>query len=138
MGYRSDVGFIVKGDADEMMKVLTLFRMHHPTPQDDPLKPEHMSVLQDGDQIVVVFYAEQWRWYPDYEDVQRVEALWDAFSEAGESDNSTIRGGFIRIGEDLDDTERRDINDGSEYCGLARSISMDYHVDPNCDIRSKL
>lgn len=102
MGYRSDGGIVIYGPKDKMLSHLTMLRM---TPEvANVWKENHHTIFDKGDFTVWHFEYSGWKWYPDYEDVQAYEKLWDLSCEAPESQE--ISGFRWRFGEDDDDTEQ--------------------------------
>jgi hypothetical protein len=47
-----------------------------------------------------ILYGSDWKWYPDYEDVQAWDELWNSMQEI-----KGISGYFCRVGEQADDIE---------------------------------
>lgn len=61
---------------------------------------------QDG---YFVLYGDDWKWYPDYEDVKAWDDLWHQMQQI-----EGISGYFLRVGEEHDDVEELEF--GEDPC----------------------
>jgi hypothetical protein len=143
MGYRSDVQMTIQGPEEELLTTWAAFRLKNPwvAPDSSDKDPcvEHMSITKNetGNVLTLCFVASHWKWYDGYPDVDRIMQLWKHF--AGNETASTSSGIFIRIGEENTDIEEKTFGDSPwELASLVQSISSDYSVDLENDIRSKL
>jgi hypothetical protein len=57
-----------------------------------------------------ILYGSDWKWYPDYEDVQAWNELWENMQ-----DIEGISGYFVRVGEENDDIEEMQFGDDPCY-----------------------
>jgi hypothetical protein len=57
-----------------------------------------------------ILYGNDWKWYPDYEDVQAWNELWEQMQ-----DIEGISGYFVRVGEENDDIEELQFGDDPCY-----------------------
>ena len=57
-----------------------------------------------------VFYAQSWKWYPDYDVVQAWNELWDMMQGV-----KGISGLFARVGEETDDIEEDNFGDDVDF-----------------------
>ena len=57
-----------------------------------------------------ILYGNDWKWYPDYEDVQAWNELWENMQ-----DIEGISGYFVRVGEENDDIEEMQFGDDPCY-----------------------
>jgi hypothetical protein len=57
-----------------------------------------------------ILYGADWKWYPDYPDVQAWEEMWENMQ-----DIEGISGYFCRVGEDTDDVETDEFGDDPCY-----------------------
>ena len=53
-----------------------------------------------------VLYGSDWKWYPDYSDVQAWNELWYSMRQV-----EGISGYFVRVGEERDDVEEMEFGD---------------------------
>ena len=53
-----------------------------------------------------ILYGDGWKWYPDYEDVQAWDKLWESMQNI-----EGISGYFCRVGEQADDIEEMEFGD---------------------------
>ena len=136
MGYRSDGGIVIYGPKDKMLSHLTMLRM---TPEvANVWKENRHTIFDKGDFTVWHFEYSGWKWYPDYEDVQAYEKLWDLSCEAPESQE--ISGFRWRFGEDDNDTEQDSFGAASVhefYIVKTRHAEHDFappgHLEPIID-----
>lgn len=126
MGYRSEVlkaAYFPGGEAAVHAYIAAL-----------KIKGELTKTLEDGlqyfqvfnynDGAVVMFHAEDTKWYSGYEDVQTIEYFFDEVAEL--DDHETIH---IRIGEEREDIEERTSGDTfylQDLFQLQRSINFDF------------
>lgn len=126
MGYRSQVGYVIQGDEAEMISTLVTYRLENPnakTALDECTYSKHDGV------VTIKFYAEDTKWYDSYEYVICHTELFDAFrAKADDSEDSTINGMFMRIGEDDADVVADSYGD-DPYELMSLQRSFDFEVD---------
>ena len=71
-----------------------------------------------------VLYGNDWKWYPDYEDVK---AFHEMFTQM--QDIEGISGYFLRVGEENDDVQEEDFGDDPCYDLFQSVTSMDFTGD---------
>lgn len=82
------------------------------------------KVLED--KLEIRFHAEDVKWYEDYPDVKRHEAL-ISLSKSWTDDNDCIGGAFARVGEDTTDiVEEVWGNADYSWISIARSVCVDW------------
>jgi hypothetical protein len=117
MGYRSDV---------QIVFYLTKGTYDHPPTEDNPLVPfpalkfwfeetypvkeakdEWEAEIRYGNDYILLKYTDV-KWYPSYEHVMAVEAVFEKFSAAFNSDGVAHRAQYeiVRVGEEDADIER--------------------------------
>ncbi len=113
MGYRSEVHLVLSAAGRVAITVASI-------------KPE---LLKEADTIEElsegrIHYNWDWvKWYDNYTDVMGVTALMDHFDQLENSEHTPFYG-FIRMGEEVDDLERR----GDPY-ELGMTAQMMIHVE---------
>lgn len=104
MGYRSDVTCIMYGKGKAEQIIINEWIRQRIAGRDD----EDSFQLTDD---LARFDAEQWKWYPDYNDVKFLNNLFNEFVDTfieGEGDNDPQYAlEFVRVGEDYSDIESR-------------------------------
>lgn len=143
MGYRSDVKMVIKGPKDDMLDAWANYRFKHPyqaVETRDPCLTDMSITMDHSNEVTICFYAEQWKWYEGYEDIERIESVWRFFKAKSEDNDLKISGKFVRIGENDDDTEIREFGMGTFdiELGVSRSIYSGDDVDLENDVRSTL
>ena len=138
MGYRSNITMVIHGKEEDVLGLWAQFRLKNPYDNalNDPLGTGSTTIRKEGANAIITFQAEDWKWYGDFPDVQRVEALWDFFNKK-QGDEYPLDGIFIRIGENDDDVETRTFGENG-LARVRRSIDCDYPVCPDDDVRSKI
>lgn len=130
MGYRSEVGYVIKfedrifwseqaTDEDKKITVKDLFNVFINDAKTNP-KTKLAFDEADGDfkldydNLMIKFYADNVKWYESFEDVDCHEKLLDmaeeyidAQSENDKYGSVCISYGFVRIGEETEDIETR-------------------------------
>jgi hypothetical protein len=101
MGYTSDVAYAVNfKDVETKQKFVALAKIH----------PEFSAAIKeceyiDEDKKYFKFYAQNVKWYDDYDDVKMHMHMLELVNEAPWSE---VAGGkFVRSGEELGDTEEQ-------------------------------
>ena len=133
MGYRSDVKIVF---------YLTNGTIDTPPTEDNPLVPfaalkfwfeetypvaeakdEWCAEIDYGDDHIILSYTDV-KWYPSYEHVMAVEAVFEKFSAAFNSDGLTHRAQyeFVRVGEEDADIERECSSYSDHRLFVERSI----------------
>jgi hypothetical protein len=139
MGYRSDVKivfYLTRGTIDPYTPVNLALTKGRPTLPFAALKlwfdenypvaearDEWEAKIDYGDEHILVSYHDV-KWYPSYEHIKEVEAVFEKFSEAFRSDERDHRGQFeyVRIGEEEPDIERQDSSYSDRRLFVERSI----------------
>jgi hypothetical protein len=126
MGYRSDVAIVFVTDTDDHMdEILAVYRMD---PRVAAHKLEEKWVRQLHPHYAVLSRIEpDVKWYEDYDDVQGVLALRTVATEFAERRGIPFAWRFIRIGEDIADTEDEMLS--SENVDVDASELVDYCWD---------
>jgi len=138
MGYRSQVRSLIYGDPDKLQALVTKhmleggmafadksgLRRYRMTRKVYTATDDHDGRAYewvDHEVEVLDLYGDDWKWYPDYPDVQEWERL---LADAPEFDLSTE---FVRIGEETEDIEQSShiADDGDSYLGISRQIADD-------------
>lgn len=101
MGYRSDVGAVIKVDRGypNPDRVFTEFIGKVKLIGDDFFEGFSKDSYGWGDRRFI-FFAENIKWYNDFSEIRAFDAIWKL---ANETDG--LSGCFIRIGEEYDDIE---------------------------------
>ena len=142
MGYRSDVKivfYLTHGTIDPSSSINALI---NPDPKPTlsfaalkfwfeetyPIKEakgEWCAEIDYGEGLdhILVSYTDV-KWYPSYEHVKEVEAVFEKFSEAFRSDERDHRAQFefLRVGEEDSDIERQDSSYSDRRLFVERSI----------------
>ena len=101
MGYRSDVGYVIKfKDTKTMKEFVGLHAINEPTR--DAL--QECALSYDGDEPVLSFMATAVKWYESYQDVQAHESLLAFIDENEELEAGYV---YVRIGEEVEDVEEK-------------------------------
>jgi hypothetical protein len=140
MGYRSDIGGVFSVDAwryepetkekqrlaiakyKEMMGFIKLSKFYE--------LMQHAEVdrnaigWRSGE---FYFYAQSWKWYPDYDVVSAWNELWESMQEV-----EGISGYFCRVGEEINDIEQEDFGDEPDFDAFQPYTGM------NCDVLSEV
>lgn len=111
MGYRSYGRMVLTGEKDRVLAIIADLKLRGNKHMHEAL--DEMVLWEDNGEAYLALEFNDWKWYPDYPDIQAFEAIWDAFREAYEDgeDKPKLDGAFIRVGEDDDDVERRYFGD---------------------------
>ena len=148
MGYRSEVGYMIRFDGDvswnndtpEEERNVTSEQLFKLFVTEAKSRLETKLCFEAGnqnfevnhDKLHIKFYSDWSKWYETYEDVQCHEKLLDLASEwikMQEDDTnmggSCIRWGFVRIGEESGDVDERHDNEGYDLVYLTRGIAFD-------------
>lgn len=130
MGYRSDVAVLIYPDSrkadtveelraaldDEYNKLKLLMGTTYKTLMDDDFGAD--AEWDDNDRELK-FHFKDVKWYESYPDVQRFMQM---LEELGDSEVHKYAIEFVRIGEDNDDTERREWGDTGWRVDVRREI----------------
>lgn len=138
MGYRSTVAYTIRfpvpndADHEERKKVTDFFYTFIAEAKANEetagcFSKEDTDVFQVlEDRLEIRFFAESVKWYEDYPDVKRHEAL-VSLSKAWTNDNEYIGGAFARVGEDSNDNvEETWGNADWDWISIARSVCVDW------------
>ena len=141
MGYRSDVAFCIsvntyrekeggewlydKAKFKEMVGFFKLSKFYEEAidPQYNLIKENHLG-WQKGE---IVFYAENWKWYPDYPIVKAFDEMWESMQ-----DIEGISGYVMRVGEgegDEPDVATDEFGDDPQYQHFGSHTSMYFNDD---------
>jgi hypothetical protein len=74
-----------------------------------------------------LFQAENWKWYPDYDEIKVLEGIFKEFTDTfcEEKENCAYAIEFMRVGEDYTDVEIK-MNGNAQYrLELYRNITID-------------
>jgi hypothetical protein len=146
MGYRSDVAFCISVDSvlvkpetgesywnfdkekfKEMVGFFKLTKFYElaTDAEYDLIKGKEPSLgWREGD---IIFYAQNWKWYPDYPLVQAFDDMWHSMQ-----DIEGISGYAMRVGEgdgDEPDIETQEFGDDPSYEHFGVSTSMYFNDD---------
>jgi hypothetical protein len=139
MGYRSDVKivfYLTKGAIDPSNAINAVLTKDRPalpfaalkfwfeeTYPVQMAKDEWCASIDYGDDYILVSYHDV-KWYPSYEHIKEVEAVFEKFSEAFRSEERDHRGQFefLRVGEEEPDVERQDSSYSDRRLFVERSI----------------
>jgi hypothetical protein len=91
---------------------------------------EFYRIMQEEDRNCIgwmagsfYFYAQDWKWYPDYEVVKAWDKLWASMQEV-----EGISGYFCRVGEETADIVQMDFGDEPDYEAFQPFSGMDCDV----------
>lgn len=137
MGYYSSGAIRITGPKERMLAELASLSLLGDENMRDALK--EFTLMADGEKDAVLgLDYEDWKWYPDYKDIQAFEKVWGRFEDLwNESSEALFNGSFIRIGEDNEDIEQRHFGDSApELIQLCRSFVCDHTLDRTKDLRN--
>ena len=134
MGYRSEVtiaiAFVTKGELDAFIAPRLL--------QEDIAPNKGCFERSEGQDNVLVFHVDEWKWYDTYPEVQAILALMHEVPKCG----GAYR--FMRIGEDYTDIEHLDSYgksdaNGSEDAGydaldLLDNFRLVSYIESSCTV----
>ena len=140
MGYRSDVAFCisvnqyrVEGgewdyDKDKFKEMVGFFKLtkfyEQATAPDYNCITNNILGWQKGE---IIFYAENWKWYPDYSIVKAFDEMWESMQ-----DIEGISGYVMRVGEgdgDEPDVATDEFGDDPTYNYFGVHTSMYFNDD---------
>jgi hypothetical protein len=140
MGYRSDVAFCLsvdhykveggeweydKAKFKEMVGFFKLSKFYEEAVGADYNLIKHNNLgWQKGE---IMFYAENWKWYPDYDIVKAFDEMW-----ASMQDIEGISGYFMRVGEgdgNEPDVFADEFGDDPQYSNFGAQTSMYFNDD---------
>ena len=128
MGYRSEVGYAIafnedlryKNEVPDNQRLLTgrdmfnTFLAEAKSREDTKLCFEHDELEVQETSMLLKFYASDWKWYDDYDDVQCHEKLLELAEEyiTAQQEDDKLEGlsisyGFVRIGEETEDIDTK-------------------------------
>jgi hypothetical protein len=137
MGYHSEVGYVIRGKKEEIIPILMAYRLTYAKPESAKGALDECTYSTTGNLITIKFSNCDCKWYDGYGDVDSHNALFEAFRTAAETDNSTIDGCFVRIGED--DTDIVSSSYGTEPYDLVRIVrSIEFNVDAEDNLEEVL
>lgn len=135
MGYYSDVAYAVRGKKEEVVAVLTSYRLTYPKPEygKQAIDECNYATCANGD-IIVSFIATSTKWYEEFDDVMNHMMLFRAFAEAAEVEGSTLYGNYSRLGEDNADVIEESFGDGDDFLvNVSRTVTIDTPGSAICD-----
>ena len=103
MGYRSDVYIAVAFASEEDMKEVVAVYTIDPHVQKHNLL-ERWEVKEDN---ILYFEEASTKWYDSYEEVQGIEHILHLADKFHEERDMAVAYRFIRLGEEINDTEER-------------------------------
>lgn len=122
MGYRSDVAYLIKfAKKDDFIGFVTECR----------LSPDTQKCFEDDDfevdevQFALRMKVYDVKWYESFEDVQCHTALWDKARARYDEHEVEVSGGFVRIGEELEDVIEEYFGDDEPYDEVRVNRSID-------------
>ena len=140
MGYRSDIAFCIsvntykveggeweydKAKFKEMVGFFKLSKFYEEAVSAEyNLIKENNLGWQKGE---IVFYAENWKWYPDYDIVKAFDELWVSMQSI-----EGISGYFMRVGEgdgNEPDVFADEFGDDPQYSNFGAQTSMYFNDD---------
>jgi hypothetical protein len=140
MGYRSDVAFCLSVDTykeqsgewrydkakfKEMVGFFKLSKFYEEAVGAEYNLIKHNNLgWQKGE---IMFYAENWKWYPDYDIVKAFDEMWNAMQ-----DIEGISGYFMRVGEgdgNEPDVFADEFGDDPQYSNFGAQTSMYFNDD---------
>ena len=144
MGYRSHVTFVVTGPRERVLALLAHWRLagnrHMREALDELIVMPHGKA--EDDLLAICFDESDTKWYPSYPDVQALERIWSEccrLEEPEDSGETGFEGAFVRIGEDSDDNETRNLGAyGCELISLSRVVECAVELDRAKDVRPRL
>lgn len=136
MGYRSDVAFCISVDGYDKAKLesmqkfkslvgffkLSTFHILATGSEYDLKTPSHDGTGIGWKDGCVLFYASDWKWYPDYDIVQAFDEFWSQMQEM-----NGISGYFARVGEEQKDIEEVTFGDDPYYDFFRPFSHLDLH-----------
>jgi len=128
MGYRSEVAFVIRGPKDALVARLTTFRLAYKDPEKAKEAIDACTYHGGGDELTIRYHAEDIKWYPSYEDIDALKALFETFRELHEESeiDCKINGSFARIGEENDDVDQKSFgHEPYELVQVCRSMAID-------------
>jgi len=118
MGYRSQVGGVFSvdgwnGEPEDIAK----YKLKYKEMIGFIKLSEFYRIMQEEDKDCIgwragsfYFYAQDWKWYPQYEVVQAWDKLWASMQEV-----EGISGYFCRVGEETADIVQEDFGDEPDF-----------------------
>ena len=121
MGYRSNVCAIFYARKPEHYPAIKLFVEENFPAVDDY---ELFTKTEHPEKLMLEYRAEDVKWYDSFKIVQDTEAFLNKFEEMFDSEDSEIKGAyeFARIGEDMEDNDRRDSHSTDYFLGINREF----------------
>lgn len=124
MGYRSDLKIIFYATEDENYPAVKLWVDENVSKEFEYKEDKVDHPYKDETMRVIVYDIHDAKWYPDFDDVEAMNAALDKFEEVFGGEGTLVPGAmeFIRLGEDDDDIERRITNGALGLIGVRREI----------------
>jgi len=140
MGYRSDIAFCIsvntykveggewEYDKDKFKEMVGFFKLskfyEEAVSAEYNLIKENNLGWQKGE---IMFHAENWKWYPDYDIVKAFDEMWESMQ-----DIEGISGYFMRVGEgdgNEPDVFTNEFGDDPQYNNFGAHTSMHLNDD---------
>ena len=122
MGYRSNVCVVFYARTPEYYPAIKLFVEENFPALDGDY--ELFTKTEHPEKLMLEYRAEDVKWYPGYTMVQRVDDFMNEFEELFDSEDSKFEGAFeyARIGEDMEDNDRRESQSADYFLGIDRKF----------------
>ena len=144
MGYCSDVRMVIGGATDEILNGFAHLRLTADKNMIEALDEwEVKADNSNGTGRAVAILGRggvSWKWHESYSDVIAHNTIFRYFQDMSDSDDSTVNGGFIRIGENDDDIETAYFGNDypADFVRSVRSIQCDYDDLNGDDLRPRI
>lgn len=131
---------VIVGPKDRIRTELVSLKMSDAGIAEHVFDDKGLHIFEDKDDLVF-YLSGDFRWYPEYKDVQAYERVFEHFRTLYDYSiaevPSNYKGAFVRIGEDDDDIETRYFGDNPyELASAQRTISSLYDGSSAPDIRA--
>jgi hypothetical protein len=137
MGYRSDIAFCLsvdtykeqsgewRYDKEKFKEMVGFFKLskfyEEAVGAEYNLIKENNLGWQKGE---IMFYAENWKWYPDYDIVKAFDEMWESMQNI-----EGISGYFCRVGEEMNDVVTDEFGDDPCYDYFQPFTSLSFEGD---------
>ena len=126
MGYRSDVAYkIAFNNKEDFWGFIAEAKLDPETALCFDKEENEDKFEVDEQKYEIRFFAEGWKWYSDYPEVQAHEALWDK-AEERDGEGIEVDGAWCRVGEESDDNDEKYFgNDPYDMVRISRQVVVD-------------
>lgn len=109
MGYRSDVCMVIYGEHQYAMRELKALIDAAGIDLNDHWGDDNWGINDEQ----FCFLADHVKWYDGFPEVQAVMKIWELAQNIGEDEEGLTKysGVFLRIGEEIEDTEQESFGD---------------------------